>query len=56
MDMRTSVAMASYLPDDLFKEAYPKEPTIPDVFPHFVWRNSATRFTILGTNLDGCTD
>ncbi len=56
MDTRTSVAMASYLPDDLFKEADPKEPTISDVFPHFVWRNSATWFTILGTNLDGCTD
>lgn len=44
------------LPTDLFKSVDPHAPLISDVYPHFVWRNFPTTFTVLGTNLNDATD
>lgn len=44
------------LSDDLFKKPDGNKPVISDVFPHSIWRNQNTTFTLLGSNLDGCTE
>ena len=41
-------------PKELFKPPDTNGPAISDVFPHLVWRDADTTFTILGSHLDGC--